>query len=438
MTTEGVKFLIDAEDQATEKIRKATAAAEENVKQVKDVGGKAKASTELVGTLAVTMGGSGVGGFAGELAQLTERVSAFSEVAKEGGTGALAFKAGLYAATAAISIKVGLVIGNWISDFRNLREELEETFKSLDKNSEKALTSMGRTFDREREQIGLIIDPDEQEKAILEFADKAERNLQGATTSVEAFQKKLKNDDTFVKRRFFQADIDLTKKNLEQAEALLAQRKAEAKVADDLRESVGAYAKDLERTRKSQERAARLKKGEAEATAKALDDELKAKEKLAKTEEDRIKKLAKEKESRLKNEQAEAKKLADTQNSVVDSLKLQVIALRDGEEAARMKQLMMQGLDESTANQLANLETQVKKEQELVNAKKKSASKTSLSASDQRLLTGQGDSDNNKLLSETAKQTKVAEANGDLLDQMLAELITLNTKPQNELAVVGD
>ena len=82
MATESVKILIEAEDQASAKIAAASKEVENRIKNIKDVGGKAKASTEFLGTLAGALGGSEIAGFASQLGGLTEKVSAFSEVQK--------------------------------------------------------------------------------------------------------------------------------------------------------------------------------------------------------------------------------------------------------------------------------------------------------------------------------------------------------------------
>ena len=58
MTTASAKVIIDAEDLASKKIADAARNVEKSVKNIKDVSGKAKASTELFGTLATTLGGS--------------------------------------------------------------------------------------------------------------------------------------------------------------------------------------------------------------------------------------------------------------------------------------------------------------------------------------------------------------------------------------------
>lgn len=148
MTTESVKYLIDAEDRATAKIRKTTAEVNKQVSQVKEIGGQSKASTELVGTLATSLGGTGVGAFAGEISMLTERVSAFSEVSKAGGVGALAFKAGLAGAAGVISFKVGKALGDVIFQTEKWNKKLEEAHELAQRlGSQLDQLSIGRSGD---------------------------------------------------------------------------------------------------------------------------------------------------------------------------------------------------------------------------------------------------------------------------------------------------
>ena len=112
MATESVKIKIDAENKASAELRKVAFDADKAAKEIKEVGGKAKASTELVGSLANSLGGTQFGGAAGEVAMLTERISAFSEYRKQGGAGAMAFKGWLGCCRlAVISFKVGKA--NW-------------------------------------------------------------------------------------------------------------------------------------------------------------------------------------------------------------------------------------------------------------------------------------------------------------------------------------
>ena len=124
MASESVGILIEADDQASAKLQQVADNADRQVKRIKEVGQKAKASTEFVGTLANQLGGTQLGGFAGQLAQLTERISNFSEVSKAGGAGALAFKAGLVAATAIASYKVGEALSDWAFQTGAWKKEL--------------------------------------------------------------------------------------------------------------------------------------------------------------------------------------------------------------------------------------------------------------------------------------------------------------------------
>ena len=82
--SEGVEILISADDQASKVLAKVSDNVDAKVKQIKTVGQGAKASTEFIGTLANSLGGSALGSYAAGIAQMTERIGAFSEVSKAG------------------------------------------------------------------------------------------------------------------------------------------------------------------------------------------------------------------------------------------------------------------------------------------------------------------------------------------------------------------
>ena len=127
MTTASAKVIIDAEDLASKKIADAARNVDRSIKSIKETGQKAKASTELFGTLANTLGGSQLGQYAGQLGQLTEKVSQFSEVSKAGGAGALAFKAGLASVVAVIAFQVGKAFGNVIFQTEKMERAFNRT-----------------------------------------------------------------------------------------------------------------------------------------------------------------------------------------------------------------------------------------------------------------------------------------------------------------------
>jgi hypothetical protein len=114
VTSESVKILIEAEDKASGQAAAAGKNIEAAVGKIRDVGGKAKASTEFIGVLAGQLGGAEFASAAAGVAGITEKVGQFSEVMKTGGTGALAFKAGIGALVGIMSFQLGKSIGEMI------------------------------------------------------------------------------------------------------------------------------------------------------------------------------------------------------------------------------------------------------------------------------------------------------------------------------------
>ena len=129
MASKSVEIIIAADDQATQKFQQVEKSMRSTSTAFKESASKAKASTEIVGALATVTAGSSsaLSGFAGELAQVTERLSAFSEVSERGGAGALAFKAGIIAAVGAIGFKLGKALGDAIFQTEKLNEQFENT-----------------------------------------------------------------------------------------------------------------------------------------------------------------------------------------------------------------------------------------------------------------------------------------------------------------------
>ena len=125
--TESVKMLVEAENTASAELKRVQLDIKKTVGSVKEVGGQAKASTELVGSLATQLGGLGIGGVAGDVAMLTERVSAFSEVMNTGTKGVTLFKVGLASATAVIAVQAGKALGDLIFKTKQWTRALGES-----------------------------------------------------------------------------------------------------------------------------------------------------------------------------------------------------------------------------------------------------------------------------------------------------------------------
>lgn len=468
--TEQIKYLIDAEDKATAKINAATAVVEKNVKQVKELGGQAKKSSEVVSVLASSFGGTQFGAFAAQIGNITDKTAQFSEVSKLGGAGALAFKAGLIGAVAVISTQVGSAIGNAIFQTEKWNAELQATIATMDKLSSTAIGNMGKAFERERERIGLLIDPAEQEQANAELLASVQANLQGVGGQVEAYKAKIAEMDTVVGRTFNQAQIDLEKAGLKDAEARLA---ALQKQRDTLNEQNSEYAKMFEQMKAQKASADFTKDLEAQVEhAKALTNATseqarrmveinaiaaksgvgKDQEKikallLEKDEQERIAKQRIEAEKAVGNirqkfteawERANQKIIDDqkqsleTQKSTIGTLQSQAFEIARGKEASEAMKLEQQGFDSATANRLAQMQAALGKTGE------SAGSVNLLTAKDDRFSTGEKEREEARQRNEIEKRTLAqAEAQRKLAESMLAELKAIAAKKETQLAVLG-
>jgi hypothetical protein len=169
--SESVKILIEAENKASAVIETTAKDIENKVKSIKASGEQAKKSTEFFGSIANALGGSEIGAFAGQLSQLTEKTSQFAEVQKLGGAGALAFKAGLVAAVGVIGFQFGQAIGNSIFQTQKWVDELERARKKADELASSLIELKNFNIGRDKEQISLIRDPEEQKRATKALLD---------------------------------------------------------------------------------------------------------------------------------------------------------------------------------------------------------------------------------------------------------------------------
>lgn len=192
MATESVKILIEAEDQASAKIAAASKEVENRIKNIKDVGGKAKASTEFIGTLANSLGGSEIAGYASQLAGLTEKVGQFSEVSKVGGAGAMAFKAGLIGVVGVLSFQVGNAIGNLIFETDKWNAELEKSIEL----SKKMASELNRLADVRLgdalQGVQLIEDPQDQIDEMKKLREAAGKEVDGIVAAIKKLEEERK------------------------------------------------------------------------------------------------------------------------------------------------------------------------------------------------------------------------------------------------------
>ena len=444
MATESVKILISAEDEATAKIRRVTEETKKNVAQIKEVGSQAKASTEFVGTLATAIGGSELGAYAGQLAQITERVSAFSEVSKAGGKAALAFKAGLVAVSGVIGFQVGQAIGDviwkteeWANTFDQATSAAERLRAELAKNTIKRLAediqelrATGGTDDQVRQLGPSENDIKEYDRKVAKLR-KLDEELgkigkggfgTGVTANYAANQKTAADE--------LRSAVELHKIKLAMMDAeigphamrmkAIREKQAAEKQAADQQAGWMKLRENLETKFRNMQSQGAINKFTAQVKAKA--------------DAEKAKQVA------LDKELATRKAIAGIQQNFADSLKLEVIAMRDGEQAATAMRLQMQGLDENAAKKLAAQKAA------LDSLKDGNASTGSggpvgeNTAKASRFLAGRAENHQMKIAVSSATTAKTAVEQKAVLDNISKTLDAINAKTQKATApeLIGD
>lgn len=239
--TESITMLIEAENKASAELRRVQLDTKKTVSEIKEFGGQAKASSEMVGALANSVGAMPFGDVAGQVAMLTERTSAFSEVMNAGGKGALAFKGGLVALAGVVGFQVGKAIGDVIwqtEEWTKKLEEAEQAARQLNQqalrifisNIEKAPDAI-KQVNRELAELGDRLNLEQQELAIRRQGSLWDAVL-GVASKLPGMQSQLVAGK--------EQEIEATKEQLKQANELRQKliesanaREREAKLAGE-------------------------------------------------------------------------------------------------------------------------------------------------------------------------------------------------------------
>jgi hypothetical protein len=459
MASESVKILIEAEDLASAKIAQASMKIEQNVKDIKSVGQKAKASTEFIGQLANQLGGSEIAGFAGQLAGLTEKVSQFSEVSKAGGAGAFAFKAGIVGLVGAMSFGFGQAIGNAIFETDRWKKELQDATEASKKLNAELIRFSDLRIGDQIQSISLLGSPEEQEKATAALVESLRDQARQAAKISADSRAELKAMSTF--------DDDANIFGSLGVETNAKQRRDELelqiKLQDDLSNSISKQAVELERklnfemqnakvakqtaeTQASSNYIASLReqlaiekaigdekfKLEAQKTAKGTDvsvaagllKELDAQKQLVEA----ANKAAQEKEQKIKQEEANRKRIIDLIANENTKNQERLVLLNKGTEAAKVFSLVQQGVAQTEAERLAAESERISRlEKDKQN--REEVNKTLMQpqeAFQSRFLTrGPMSNPNERLEKEAEKQTRLQEEQKKLLESLRE-----NTKPR--------
>ena len=186
-----VQIVLEAQDKASVVLEKVAKKVEDNVKQIRSTGEATKKSTELVGAFASALGDTGLGSYAGQLASLTEKVSAFSETMKDGAANSLAFKGGLQALSAVIGFSVGKAIGDAIFQTKKWGEELEAAAIKAKNMDSELVAVANKRFNFKLEEIELVGDPDEQTAALRKVLATAEKELADTNKQIDAVKNRV-------------------------------------------------------------------------------------------------------------------------------------------------------------------------------------------------------------------------------------------------------
>lgn len=421
-------------------------------KDFKEFSSKAKASTELAGTLASTLGGTSFGQAAGGLAQLTERMSAFSEVSKSGGAGALAFKGGMIAATAVIGFEFGQAIGNAIFQTEKFREELASTREESARLADEMMNNFIKSL-KDTQEIAAA----KGENAT--FLKQLETELTGVRKNIDTTRKKIEQmkEDTFLWRQSanHKENIKTEEANLAALEKRLSAMKEfnheltfanteRGKALQQARDQAEADREWQAGVERADEYILRLKQKnmleqmsrdeqlafEARQQGQNIpqqqkiylllkeQDELKAKVELEQKREAEAlaaaQKLASEKE-----------RIAGLEQSSIENLQKQLITMQDGKAAGEAYALQLQGLDSNVANQIASVQEMIDQANSLGN---KAQIAPDVQAKESRLL-GNGGRTIDKAEIAAREQKQRDEKRDKLLEKAIVALQAIQLKP---------
>ena len=436
MASESVSILIEAEDKASAKVAAAAQAIDQNIKAVKDTGAKAKASTEFIGVLAGQLGGTEIASYAGQLAGVTEKLGQFSEMQKAGGSGALAFKAGLVGLVATLSFNIGQAIGNAIFQTDKWNRMLEQSRARIQELRDAGNQIKDLRFAEDMQDLQLIKNPDEQAAAAKQMFDAISNNLKTVEArygrSISQLDKMKAATDavgriTGERGRNIQAKEDEIAADVQLIDQMRQQKIEIGKIYGERALEIAAIkakqqAEDEAESKRKQISANSLSQMKAlraqydELTMGSL--EAKKAQLLAEgaTAQDaqiiinlqKMVDLEKEKADAKKKadeeEKARIQKLDDLRKSELERLQEQKIAIEQGEQAAHAFRLQQQGLDQGTAEAIAAAQAAMDAAKDK-DKNKKPIEQTTNTAVESRLLTRGPKEDTQQKIVENTKLT---------------------------------
>jgi hypothetical protein len=427
--------------------------------------GKAtKTTTEFVGTLANLTGSSELANFAGQLGNLSEKSEQFAEAGKKGGAGALAFKAGLVAAVAAIAVSAGKFLGDWIFETKRWAEELENAKNKARELEQQAASMRDMRFADTTADIELIRDPEQKQQAYEKLLADLKKNVSGVSSQVKSSEKAVKewaeawqitgDRKGFAEQAQLQLDqdkerLEQLKEQQQQIERLLGVEKERAAIqvenakldasenyVESLREQLRllkATGDEQRNIQAEQAGAVGSDVGEASMLLAEIDrvNQLKEQEKL----------LADERKKAAEEQLNAQKKIEELKSSELAKLEEERVALERGKEAAHAFRLEKQGLAKADAERIAMMQAELEKERERKTQQEQSqkafdtAANQPLQVQSSRFLTrGPTEDKTSKLVDLSKSQLKANEQAAKALSDLVT--LTRDKKPSNEVRLV--
>lgn len=426
-----VDILIKADDKASASLRKVNDSLKQSADAFKQSTANAKKGTDAIGAFASITGSSELAGFASGIAGVTEKISGLAEVAKAGGTSSMAFKASVAGLVGTLAFGLGRVLADVIWKTASFEKSMEMAGKQAKRLDSSIAELQTRLVAQQKEDIELIQNPEEKAAAQKALIDSLNKEIDSVSKNVSHSRKQVLewaeawkitgNQKQYAKDAEEQLELDEqklaalkkerdeiarnTSERQKQIEAIRKTNDERAKskaYVDDLRREVEYMkaSKEEQRQLDAMRNSAFEDRGEAERLLAERDAIIAKNEAEKKAEEERLK-IAEEKQreaDRQKQEQdREIKRLEDMKQSERDRLEIQKIEIEQGKEAARVKELMNQGIDEKTAKEFAAEEKRLEELKEKRSQKPKAVEAQKLSALETRLLT-RGSSEDQSLV----------------------------------------
>lgn len=423
MADEGIKYIIAADDQASQKFLAVKDSVAKTEAQVKSFGGAASKAAGLVGSVASSLGGSELAGYANQIAGMGEKMQGFAAATKFAKAGLVA---GLGAGVMAISYNITRAIDDWIFGVKEWRAELEEGIKK----AEKQANSLAQIAARQgRNRLRDIEDVENPAERALERA-KYEAEV---TKEIEEQKQKLKevNEANKELNNTWANTFGFAEDAKKASEAAVKIEEDRLKALQDQSRAIKDQAKDEERSgRKEQIQAeanAAKERQAAEAAywkeqADAFAEQQKKEQEIAgqrrKNYEDRI-----TAERKLRKEQIDGANAAYA--NTLKGMQLELTEMTKGQAFANAMRFEAEGMSKSAASDLAGLVDEFEKIKGMGKA-----GPTSNAAMESRTLSGRSSGTNPQ--AEQVAQLKALNAIQAKVEKRMAEQQkTLETVARN-------